>query len=398
MKKTGIVFTLLLLIALAGGLLLLNRNQDLRKGASFATTVLNVVPGEKQTKKIGDILSYQVQYATTGSAKADGVQTIVCYGPQIEIAETKDENGTVILDIMGNTAAGFGKIPITSAKKIDETKSCVTVVVTSQEAASKLLSASNAFKINFKAIKVGSGTITLDKANSVVTGDNPASATDKEIAVSAVQNGSYEIVGETVISPPPAAGVDPVLNYMVAYRGIRPNDHKCMVNWPMELVVLSRGVTQVYENIIPSEIIDGEKGVSLKGSVALKGFTYTDQIAVFFKGPKHLQMKYAVQNQSSNYDRAGGQLVLTKDPATSIWYDFTAHPMLPGDVVGEKSQDQDGDINGLDFIYVKNEVLKLTTIEAGSNLKADLDGNCQANSNDVNLLTLSLKDKQGQLY
>jgi hypothetical protein len=38
------------------------------------------------------------------------------------------------------------------------------------------------------------------------------------------------------------------------------------------------------------------------------------------------------------------------------------------------------------------------TADNGGNLKADLDGNCQANSRDVTILKISLEEKQGQLY
>ncbi len=209
-------------------------------------------------------------------------------------------------------------------------------------------------------------------------------------------------------------GNAPVLNYKVSYRGVLPNDHKCMVDWPMQVIVLSRGTTKVYSNVIPNEVIDEAKKVVLKGSLTLTGFNYTDQVAVFFKGPKHLQMKYGVQNQSKNYNKAGGELVLTRDEKTSPWYDFSEHPMLPGDVVGKyvetiigcreppcthrEDSPQDGDINILDFSYVKSVVAKLETVPAGQNLKADLNGNCQANSADLYLLSRSLEDKQGQLY
>jgi len=46
---------------------------------------------------------------------------------------------------------------------------------------------------------------------------------------------------------------------------------------------------------------------------------------------------------------------------------------------------------------VKNHV-DHTTVEAGEYLFTDLNGDCQANSNDVNVLKKSLEFKQGQLY
>ncbi|MBP6989586.1 hypothetical protein KBB48_02330, partial [Candidatus Shapirobacteria bacterium] len=120
--------------------------------------------------------------------------------------------------------------------------------------------------------------------------------------------------------------------------------------------------------------------------------------AVFFKGPKHLQMKYARQNQSTSYDKAGGELTLTTSAATSPEYDFTAYPMLPGDIVGNSPEEApNGIINGVDFSYLKNRPSHESVAEGGY-LKGDLDGNCQINTNDVNILKLSLETKQGELY
>jgi myo-inositol-hexaphosphate 3-phosphohydrolase len=110
-------------------------------------------------------------------------------------------------------------------------------------------------------------------------------------------------------------------------------------------------------------------------------------------------MKYAVQNQSGAYDKAGGELTLTKSPDTSTLYDFTNYPMLAGDVVGLTINDApNGEINGVDFAYVKAESQTHKTVSEGGYLKADLDGNCQDASNDVTVLKLSLEKKQGELY
>ncbi|PIV07778.1 hypothetical protein COS53_00665, partial [Candidatus Shapirobacteria bacterium CG03_land_8_20_14_0_80_35_14] len=92
------------------------------------------------------------------------------------------------------------------------------------------------------------------------------------------------------------------------------------------------------------------------------------------------------------------ELVLTADVSTSPVYDFSNYPIIPGDVVGVNSDFSDGWINGVDFAYVKTKSLVHETVAEGGYLKGDLDGNCQVNSNDVNLLKISLQDKQGQLY
>ena len=110
-----------------------------------------------------------------------------------------------------------------------------------------------------------------------------------------------------------------------------------------------------------------------------------------------LKMKYGKNNQTAVYGKAGGELALTK--SIDLVYDFSGYPLLGGDVVANDSQDgQDGVINGVDFAYIKSRSLIHETVNEGGYLQGDLDGNCQVNSNDVNILKMSLREKQGELY
>lgn len=447
MKKGKIFLTLLLLAAVAGALALMKQNQDTRRGAAVAGATMSVVPETKQVRKAGEELKYNVNFVLDNAeARVEAAQVKLCYSNHIEFKS-----------VVGNKSAGFDAEAITAMTKAgDGDRVCTTVAFGSNGVTSdqlnKLKNAGNIFEMTFVAKNKTNGvkSISIDTANgaTVLGAYNPASA-DKTVTVRSVTGGQYEVTDgsscrslwKIVNSEPDGDGTTerqveayckefnscdnqipvigqsyntkeeceaalrgdtPVLNYKVSYRGVLPNDHACMVDWPIQVIVLSRGTTQVYNNVIPSEVIDVNEGenkkVVLKGSLVLTGFNYTDQVAVFFKGPKHLQMKYGVQNQNKNYNKAGGELVLTKDVNTSPWYDFSDHPMLPGDVVGKDSEQQDGDINILDFSYVKSIVAKLETVPAGQNLKADLNGNCQANSGDLYLLSRSLEDKQGQLY
>jgi len=188
-------------------------------------------------------------------------------------------------------------------------------------------------------------------------------------------------------------GVDPILKYKIKFGSVSAG--KCAVSWPIQVIVLGNGSTKVYNQVTPQKI--GTNGI-FGGTLQLTGFPHTNNIAVFFKGPKHLQMKYARQNQSTSYDKAGGELTLTTSAATSPEYDFTAYPMLPGDIVGNSPDEApNGVINGVDFSYLKNRPSHESVAEGGY-LKGDLDGNCQINTNDVNILKLSLETKQGELY
>ena len=387
MKKTAILMTILLVVAMVGALALVTQNQETRRGAAFANTTLFLLPNEKIVKKVGDEVRVQTWFQTENGAKVDGVQANVCYGNQLSLdpdsgvipnaANSEGFNGTPVVVIKPNTSIG---------------ESCVTVVVTSIKPEFNLPSTGVAFTLNFTAISAGSGSITINKDKSQVTGDNSASATDKVITVTSVEGTTYEITGET------ATGDEPILNYEVAFGGVDPANAKCAVNWPMQMIVLSNGESKVYSGVKATSSTERGGKVIYKGSLPLIGFNHTSDVAVFIKGPKHLQMKYAVQNQSESYKKPGGELVLTKDAATSVVYNFSAYPMLPGDVVGATVDDgPNGEINGVDFAYVKNRPTH-ERVDDGGYLKADLSGNCLVETGDLTVLKVSLETKQGQLY
>lgn len=383
MKKGTLLFLFFLVVAMVGGVMLVNQNQEMRRGATFANTTLSVLPSEKITKNVGDTLSAQVWFQTESGAKVDGIQAKVCYGNELTLS---DVSGAV-----ANTEAGFDETPIISVN-VGTSQSCAVLVATSKKSASNLTTTAKAITLYFSAVTAGSGTITIDQTSSMVTGDNEASTTDKMIAITGVSGTSYEIKGAVV------TGDEPVLNYKVAFANVNAGDADCVHNWPMQVIVLGAGESKVYSNVIPSTRTAVGNKLVFSGSLVLSGFNHFNDLAVFIKGPKHLQMKYAVQNQNAAYNKAGGELTLTKSPDTSVVYDFSNYPMIPGDVTGTSDGVQDGWIDGIDFSYVKGKSLTHETVSSGSYLKSDLDGNCQVNSNDVNVLKISLQTKQGQLY
>jgi len=521
MKKTTIPLLILLMVALLGGLALVKQNQDTRRGASFANTKLMLLPSTRIERKIGEELPVKLYFLTESGAKVDGVQSEVCWGSHLKLDESK---------IMVNTQNGFDSNPIILFKN-----NCVTLVATSKSAADNLKTTGEVFTLNFEAISEGEGTIIINKESSMVTGDNSASATDKVIAVTAVENTTYKISGssqtcETNADCPPGyecyqpptptcppgencldvlppkycrpiistncsrcstvfkymrvswnavdcsidpisgsssaeadvvrtydasctVGNDPlqcsrcsrvndkeyvwwlreadktcdddpaesqtvyraykedchlissdkwpVLNYRVQYAFVKKDDSKCFKpqDWPLRVIVLGEGESKVYSNVVPQIISDSdEMFVNVGGSLVLEGFSQTDNVAVFMKGPKHLQMKYAIDKQETRYDKAGGELSLTKSVETSPIYDFTAYPILSGDVIGNKSENPDGVVNGFDYVYIKSKAKIHETVEDGNYLKADLDGSCQVNSNDLQQIRKTLEEKQGELY
>ncbi len=385
MKKSQLLLIVLLMVALAGGIVLVNKNQDTRRGAAFGNTSLQLMPSDKIIKAVGEIFPVQVMFTTQNSEKVDGVQTVVCYNNLISLLETESK---------GNADAGFQDDLIISVKSEGEGK-CATVVAIPKATVAdeaKRLSAGSAMTLKFKGVSRGEGNLTLNKDKSEVTGINDASGTDKNLTVTSVVGTSYEITGEAL------TGVGPVLNYKVSFAYVKAGDAKCVVDWPMQVIVLGSGASKVYSNVIPDSKSEVDGKVIFQGSLLLDGFTQRENLAVFFKGPKHLQRKYAVNEQSGAYGKAGGEITLTDSAETSPLYDFSAYPMIPGDVKGPNTDNQDGWISGVDYSYVKGKAAVYETVDAGGYLLGDLDGNCQVNSNDVNELKKSLEEKQEELY
>ncbi|PJA51245.1 hypothetical protein CO168_00800 [Candidatus Shapirobacteria bacterium CG_4_9_14_3_um_filter_36_12] len=216
-------------------------------------------------------------------------------------------------------------------------------------------------------------------------------------------NGKWKVddalkcAGTTVVPSIPAGQVG-VLNYQISFGGVNPNNAQCTIDWPLKFIILGDGETKVYQNVIPKNKFVLNNKMVFIGSLKLTGFTRLNNLAVFIRGPKHLQVKYGKNNQTGSYNQAGGEIMVTESEVLSPLYDFSGYPLMPGDVVGTYSEQQDDMINGVDFSYIKSKSLEHETIADGGNLKADLDGNCQVNSNDVNLLKITLQDRQGQLY
>lgn len=393
MKKSTIILGILLLAAMVGGLILVNQNQNTQRGAAFSTTKLSLLPSEKIVAKVGDSFAAHLWFYTDNGAKVDNVQAVICYDPKISLGDT---------DATAKTDAGFDSDVLVVTKDRADGKKCSTIVATSKKDAAALKTTAEAVTLNFKAVAVGDGTIDIDKANSTLTGDNPASDTDKVITVTTVENASYSITdGTATVTDTPTPTPDetgPALSFKFTFAGV-DQGVKCAVNWPLKVVLLSADKqTKTIDNVTAAntgDVVDvtingaTHKLMVYQATVHI-GNMPTSNLAVFVKGPKHLQMKFGMDGQDKPYGKQGGEICVGSNcPQT---YNFTKYPMLPGDV------DQNGWINAQDFSKVKTEAEKFTTVDEGKSLVQDLDGSCQANSRDVTLLVNSLDTKQEELY
>ncbi len=200
------------------------------------------------------------------------------------------------------------------------------------------------------------------------------------------------------VSPTTAGGqfggqADGILKFKVAYDGVAPGA-KCTSNWLNTVTVLDGGKSYQFKGVKFTEVTATGSLATYQGEVRLTGVASKNNLAVFIKGPRQIQVKFGMNNQTSIYNKAGGEIVVTTDGATTPVYDFSGYPMGAGDVVG-KDLTQDGSVDGRDFNYVKGEVAKRTE---GDNLLADLNGNCKLESFDLSLLMGSLRDKQEIMY
>ena len=336
----------------------------------------------------------------------------MCYGVGVEL---RDE-ASVRYNVEANSAAGFSDVIAIENDK------CLNMTVMSNQPASELKSgAVRVAKIKFKAVEVASGTIRINKERSKVVGVNVGEV-DKEIEIGTVNGRSYivtEASGPTVTPGPTAVptaeptvvptvvpteepGEDnPILNFKMSYLGLRNNDAVCGQDWKVNLMVLGDGETRAYSQVPLVKTSDTAEGgeVIFAGGLELEGFSLTENLGAFIKGPMHLQVKYGVDGQEGFYSQSGGEISVTNDPDTSPFNDFSAYPVLAGDVTGAAVGIPDGRVDGRDFNYVKSKVtIDKSLLSDGDKVNGDFDGDCWIGNVDLVILMISLKDKQDQLY
>lgn len=338
----------------------------------------------KESYNVGDVARIGLQYNVP---PAGGVQEMGrVSGINAHVAFNKDlmQATEIVID-----DPAFN---LYTKKEIDNKNGLVWINISSSLPFEKLHSGIAAATIKFKMVKAGKGMINVSKSFPVeMVGYNNKR---ERIRFSTVVGEDKYVVIDSITS-------DLVLDYKMAFGNVNGNDAKCVVDWPIQIIVLGGGKTAVYPGVIPQkkEVVDGK--LIFSGTLELTNWQIKNGVAVFAKGPKHIQVKYGQNNQEGPYNRAGGEISLFSADGPSVEYDFTKYPMIPGDVVGTDSEIPDGKINGADYSYIKSKALIHETADNSKGdyyLRGDLDGNCQVNSMDVLILKISLKERQGELY
>lgn len=391
LNSLSIMFIVLLLAALAGGVMLVGQNQNQQRGAYFSGASLSVQPAEI-SQQVGDTFVAQLWVQTQNSSKVNSVDTTLCYGDKLALDAT---------DPMTLVELNQDAFKVIEYIKDDKASHCLRMLAVSTGISNDNLKFGlvRVANIKFKAAAAGTGRIDINAGDSIVGGFNPAGGSDAAMSISQVSGAAYTVTAASGTST--TSGTAPFLKFKMAFLGVRP-DAQCADGNKMPLTVTVRaadGTNKAYPGVIPVK----ESGTS--GEVAiydvnlkLDGFNYANNLAVFIKGPKHLQVKYGKDGQTEYYGVAGGEISgLTTDETTTPTFNFSGYPLLAGDVTGQNNG-QDGVVDGLDFSYVKGESIKRTEEPAGGYMLADLNGNCKMESQDLSELMLSLSVKQGQLY
>ena len=191
---------------------------------------------------------------------------------------------------------------------------------------------------------------------------------------------------------------DSVISIKLAFAGVKKDNGKCAVNWPVALKVLNSAGANPLDNVfnaVPTQTTSvnskGEIVYDYNVTVSNVPTAGASDLAFFLTGLKHISVKYGQNNQNGWYSTSAGSLSLTR--GTTNNYDFSNFSLLAGDV------NKDGKIDGQDFSYIKEKVnLYLPAAAAGTNVEGDINGDCQANNGDIVLIRQSLAERNEQIY
>lgn len=434
MKKLAKILVLpFLMVALVGGVWLTKNNQDIRKHAAIAPAYTSIYP-TNTTVTLGKPVKIHV-YLNTGGGEGllVGAEFQVKYGSGLKYS------GHEIL------IKDYSVLNTT----IDDGKGTLTFKVVSM--GTEKGGALDFMTITFDSTGVATGSITTTNTKLMINGQNAM------LDVKIDESGTYKITSSGSITPiltpdgpmkcsirpgAPVVGCpsgytcectccpepglvgcaqydvcrkivstvtpsvkptvkpteilvnDGVLKFKITFAGVN-SAANCAKNWNVNVTVMEKNNKMNLFNNVPLTIGETKANGLLvySGQVSLKGVATRDNLAIFIKSPKHIQTKYGVNGQSTFYGKSGGEIKVEDSSLKTTIQDFTGYPMLAGDVVGDNGQD--GVVNGLDFAFIKNEVIKRSE---GDNMLADLNGNCKLESQDLSLLMQTLREKVDQIY
>ncbi len=202
----------ILVVALVGAMWLAKSNQNIQRGATYASAEVLFLPDTK-TMRVGEELMVNLS-VDAKVHKLSGIDLVVLVPNIFEIKEVQPivGNGTNVLfrsegDLLVKTIdQTAGKVTLSGiSMEMDEAKMATGVV--------------GIVKIKLQAKAEGTGEVGLDSGyDNMLTGYNPNSG-DQELAIGVVKKGVYTVRSQTQITPTRK----PTNNPMVTpTRGPRP--------------------------------------------------------------------------------------------------------------------------------------------------------------------------------
>jgi len=397
MKKFNLIILGMLLITMAGGIYLVGKVADTRKGAAYAGVSVGFIPNTK-TLSVGETLT-ATMIINSNQEKLSGVDINIRYDKsKLRVLSSRIVT-TQTPGIGENNALFINESDVlTLTKNESENSGYINLAgISMEEDVTKMASGVvQLLKIDLEAIAAGEAHLGLWQQDSNTIVGHNVNGNDKGLSITDYSEGIY-LINEPIVptlTPTPTAGTGsgPRLRFRLTFSGVEPNA-ECVTNWPLSVIVLGNGKTAVY-NVIAQKMTEVTDRAVFLADLRPEGFETAGTVALFIKGPKHIQMKYGKDGQNSPYGMAGGQILLTDEDKT---YDFSNYPLLAGDVTGPGGG-RDGLINVLDFSLVKTKAGTHQTVAETDYLLEDLDGNCQLAPQDVEVLKQSLSGKQDELY
>jgi len=191
------------------------------------------------------------------------------------------------------------------------------------------------------------------------------------------------------VTPTIPAGAK-IVSFEVALAGVRDYS-KCLGDNTVSVIMLKGNNRKEYKNVAlvnTAKKTSKNERIFLVDKLDVSTFGETENVAIFVKGKRHLQMKYGINSQDKYYNEQGGVLNFNN---TTI-FDFSKYPVMAGDV------NSDGKVDGVDFSIIKKDAAEFKQVAEGQYLQSDLDGSCVVNNGDVILLVQALDEKHDQMY
>lgn len=208
MRFFGVI---IVLVALAAGLVLVRQNQETRRGAAYAEVEALFLPDSNKVKVGEEIVSTFM--LDTKTHKLTGVEVRIKYDAgKLELVGGGDGVKPVVVG-QGSGTALFRAESDVLTKSVDGEKGLITIAgISMEEEVDKMaMGAVALIKMTFKAKSAGSAMVTLDSTyDNMATGYNPSS-NDQTLAIKTVKSATY-VVSSTVtpvVTQVPTATVAP---------------------------------------------------------------------------------------------------------------------------------------------------------------------------------------------